>query len=353
MTTAATSGLTTGAAGGFVSGAVIGASYGSAVPLYGTLIGGVVGAIVGGLGGWLSGSSADSQFSNQQAWSMYNARMQYDVALGNIFAQTMLANYNANLAMQAGQIRAGAILDTAAYNSGIIRNTVDYNDTLLEEELSLMWEASELDLMLIEQQRARERGTMVATQAASGTVIGEGSNADVIVDQKTQEALDTFVIRHGADIQASKIQNARAQSRWQGEVQIQKTLWEGELGAYVTMANASLQASGIRTSAAVSGLANMQSAKFGLQSAFFGQEMASSAFSANNTQNLVSGMFSAAASGASAYAAMSTPQTTNLSMTGTGTGVKQQASFMSLYNKYNNSNSGAGSSLLNTSGTWF
>ena len=84
---------------------------------------------------------------------------------------------------------------------GMIFATTSYNALLQEQELSRLWEDEGLALEQLGAERARERGGIIAEQGASGTVIGEGSNEDVIVSQMTQEAMDATVIQHGADRQ--------------------------------------------------------------------------------------------------------------------------------------------------------
>lgn len=237
----------------------------------------------------------------QQKWNIYNSHTQYSVSLNNIKSQAALAQFNAAMAKRAGGIQSEALTKTARLNADIIEETSTYNDSLLEEEVALLWEKTGLDVKLLQQQRARERGGLIAAQSASGTVIGEGSNADVIIAQKAQEQLELFVIQHGADIQATKIANARAQGEWQADMAIEKVLWEGQMGSYVAKANADLQSLGILGEAAISGSAALTTAGYQLEAGIHGSQMDFNAGNQTANNTLTTGLFSAASQGVQAY----------------------------------------------------
>lgn len=286
-----------GASSGFLSGAASGASLGSSFGPYGAAIGGVV----GGIAGWFGGSYADESFENSADWAMYNATQEYSIDMTNLMSQTMLAQFNSYLVQQQAEIESQYSLDVAAWNIDIIEKTVAYNDELLEEELALMWEAADLDLTLLAQERAVERGEILADQAASGTVMNTGSNLDTIINQKTQEELEASIIMHNADIAAADINNARAQSQWEGDIAIQQAEWEGKMGSYIALSNAELTSAGIMAEAGMNVLTGMMSADYSLESSLYGISQAEDAYSSSNTQDLISGLFSAASTAAKTY----------------------------------------------------
>ena len=296
MANGASTGFVTGAVGGAVSGAAIGTMI---TPVIGTAIGAVIGGVAGGVAGYFSGSSSDASMASSASWANYNAQMQQNIDRSNANNQLMLTGMNAILAKNQASDQAELALDTAAYNISMIKATTDYNDDLMEQELSLMWESADLDLTLMENQRAVERGGIVANQSVSGTTIGLGSNADVVVSQKTQEALDATVVRHGADIQAAKISDARAQSVWQGEVAMREAAWQGEMGAWSAQTNANTQAISSLASAALGNSAAMTSSDYRYSSAVQGVSNAQDTHATQNDQALVSGLFSAAEKAAS------------------------------------------------------
>ena len=246
-------------------------------------------------------NSAKKQNEAQAAANTWNASMGYSTALGNIQASNMIGRFNAMAATQAGRISAQAYMAGAEMNADIIRATAAYNDSLLATEEEQLWDALELDVELMRNERLRERGTMLAIQSVSGTVMGTGSNADAVTDQMTQEALDLFVMRHNADIGAADLLNARAQGLWEADMQAKKVMWEGQLASITTQANANMGAASQLATTAISGAANLISATNARDS-----QMASGSlqYAQNNMQaqsNLVTGLFGAAQTGIAAY----------------------------------------------------
>ena len=264
-----------------------------------------------------------SQNKTARAWNQYNTQMQYNTDLGNIQAQTAIAGVNAAMQLQAGKINAALEMEAgmlnaasarriAAYNAQLTTATALYNDSLYEQELGLLWESMDLDLLLMSNQRAVERGAIVADQGASGTVIGEGSNADVVVSQMTQESLDATVIRHQADREAKKISDARAQSMWQAQNEFAQTLWMGEMEAYTTLENARIRSTGAMANAQIGAAATLltasMSAKAGKQSAanmynagMWGAQVDYNQNQSTINNNFVKSMFGAGASGIQSY----------------------------------------------------
>lgn len=295
------SGATSGAVSGAASGAVMGTQI---LPGWGTAIG----AVVGGIGGFISGSSADAQNDTANAWAQYNNAMQYQTNLYNIQSGLDIAQFNAQATMMAAAVQSNAARVAADYNAGMIFATTSYNAMLANQELSRVWEDNDLDLLQLENERARERGGMIAEQAASGTVIGEESNADVLISQRTQEALDATIITHGAQRQAANIVNQKVQSLWQGQVAIGQTLWEGEMAGYTAKANAAIQAGSTLATANIQANADRWSAAIQYNAGNNNIAISDSKYGQQQTQNMVTGLFNAAAMGATMYGASKIPQ---------------------------------------------
>jgi len=290
MNSTTSSGLT-GAASGATMGFSVGGPWGAAV-----------GGIVGGVVGIFSGASNDAQYSNSQAWNTYNAQMGYDTALMNIQSNLAISRLNASLISGEAKVRNYVTAVTTNANVSLLDVTRLYNDSLLEAEELNLWNSVNLDLHILAKQRAAERGNIIATQAASGTVIGEGTNQDIVEAQMTQEALDAFVIRHGANIQAGKISDARARGSWETDVQIEKVKWEGKLSQWATNANAAMNVQASLAGAGITAIAGMQSASNQLMSGMAGISQGAAAYDTSNSQQLTRGLFSAAEQGVVAYA---------------------------------------------------
>lgn len=251
--------------------------------------------------------ASSAQNRNQLAWNRYNAQMQHNTDMFNIAAGNLIARSNAAAVMAGAEMRAMVGEAFAKKNADIVWATALYNDALMEDELAVMWDSLELDQELLRQDRARERGEILARQSASGTVMGQDSNADVITSQMTQEALDAFILRHGADVKAAQIMNSRAQGLWEAEQQVNKILFEGRLSGFATRAQGSLDAAAGLVSANISSMAGQVTANNRLQSGLHGAQVG---YANNQTQigaNFMNGMVGAVQSGISTYYSMKTP----------------------------------------------
>jgi len=244
----------------------------------------------------------------------------------NAAMQMEAGKFNAQLEVMGADFNSEVIQRMTQYNASLIRATTDYNTSLLEDELEMMWEAADLDLALLDNQRSVERGAIEATQAASGTVMGVGSNAEVLIDQKTQADLDAFVVRHNANREAENINIQIQENVFNGQLAWQQTMFKGAMDSYSTRVNAGIRAAGALGNAAlgaagtlgnaamgaaaimgetmISGAAQRQSARYAYNSGMAGASMQ---YNQNKTQisnNLVNGLFGAAAWGAGNYYAM-------------------------------------------------
>lgn len=285
----------------------------------GPLIAAGAALVLSAAGTYMSYQNGRNQNANQAAWSAYNTHSQYLTDTYNTATQLALARFNAAMQQKAGELSAMTYLSNAKTNAMIIEHTADYNDKLMAEEERKMWNAWELDDMLYAVVRQQERGQIEATQAATGTLIGEGSNADVVSSQIAQETLDRFIMHHDANIKASEIINARLQNAWQSALEVKKVLWEGNLNAIAAQSGANLQGVGQLGSAMLGAQADRTSAKLRQQSGIYGGAIQSTVNNAQNNAQLVSGLFGAAASSISTYYALKTP-TPQTGATGTGSG---------------------------------
>jgi len=259
---------------------------------------------VSAVSGYISGKE---QSEAQQAWNEYNATMQHQIDQSNIESQTALGMFNAVSSMQAAQKSSESITSTAAYNASLIAATTEYNNSLLTQDLEEMWESAGLDLYHMEQQRAQERGGLRAQISASGTVMDEGTNKDLIVNQMTQEKMDAFIISRGADLKAADIQDQIAENVWKGSMEVEKTIWEGEMAAYNLKTDTTTQVMSGLAGTLISRGANQQSADLSYKAGMAGAELTGSQNSIRIQSNLTSGLVSSVGQGVSAYYNQATP----------------------------------------------
>ena len=288
-----TSGRTSGAISGAASGALSGSAFGP--------MGTGIGAVLGGLFGGYSGAQTDASQENQAAWARYNSMLEYNTALYNINSRSELTELNVQSIFANTAIETSAIAANAQFNTKVIGMTTLYNHSLQKEELRRLWKSFDLDVLQLENFRARERGSIVADQAASGTVLAEGSNEDVVVSQMTQEALDKTVIQHNADVAAADINNAMARGLWEGEMAIHQNEWEGEVAIHQAMARGSVAAASQLVGNAIQTNADLYTAKQARQANNYNIQQSDYAYKARNSQSLATGLFNTAGAGISSY----------------------------------------------------
>lgn len=295
--------MATGAKTGFVSGAAQGAAAGASFGPWGA----VIGAGVGGLLGYVGGREQDKMQANRDAWAKYNNEVQHATNMYNIEAAQVIASFNAqSIALKAGA-DAKVAYRNATYNAGLILATTQFNQSLLETELENVWQDMDLDLEQLEFYKLREKGAIIASQAASGTVIGEGSNEDVVVSQQAQRMLDAEIIKFGADRRAATIQNEMAKSSWEGQIAIDRTLWEGQIAGFQSRSSAALTAGSILTESAIRTAADKYSADQAYEVGKSGIAMDRSSYNSAQTQAMVQGLFRAGGMAAQNYYSNKTP----------------------------------------------
>jgi len=283
---------------GMISGAAQGAVVGGA---YGGWVGAGVGAVVGGVIGAYSGADADRQHQNQNDWARYNASLQYGTALYNLQSQLGIAAYNIRAAQMQANFQNQQTHQLINYNVNMRMAALEYESKLYDAEIEKTWNAFDLDVTQIHQARARELGSIVADQAASGTVIGEGSNADIVIDQQTQEAMDVSIAKFNADQTVAEIANAKAKSAWEANIAISNMLYEGMIGEASNTINANLQTGGQAITALLSTRADRYSAMQNAYMQGIAIQMGDRTYNARNTANMTQSLFSSAGQGASLY----------------------------------------------------
>lgn len=260
-----------------------------------------VAAIVSIAGSALSAGSASSQARSQRKWNEYNTTMKRNADMASLQAQTMLGMANAQAAMISGQTQAMLIQADTDFNRRLIEATTAYNNALLEEEIDQVWEASELDILLLQAARDQERGQIEAQQSASGTVMHEGSNAQILIGQKTQEELDAFVIQRNADIAVTDLQNTIAQNTWQGGLEIKKLTWEGQMSAFGASSNAALKAGEMAIGTKINALVGQNNIQQGFTTGLSNAALTHSQTKSQIANNFRSSVFSTASSYISSY----------------------------------------------------
>ena len=159
-------------------------------------------------------------------------------ALTNANIGTTITNYNNKLRLFNGRLAALAGFSSAAitetisqYDAEILLRTAAYNSALIDEEQKTVYEALDLDLMQFHKSMAEYQGEYIASIGASGISVGWGSNKEVLLKMKTEEALNATILRHNADVKWAELENAKRQGTWQAKVKATQLIWEGNLQA--------------------------------------------------------------------------------------------------------------------------
>jgi hypothetical protein len=218
-------------------GAGIGAGAGYAIAGTATaaLTGASIGASIGG--GYDQLNTAYDNAAAVRVTGQYNAQHAVQVARYNASVARTVATANAGLALMGATASSQATTAITDYNARLQRAVSEYNASLLEDDAELIWQASELDVFQFERAAQVMRGAARAAYGASGVVldISTDTPSQVMLDMETEAALEVAIMRHNADIQAGRLLNAAAQSRWEGQVMANKILYEGYTSASLTM----------------------------------------------------------------------------------------------------------------------
>jgi hypothetical protein len=183
--------------------------------------------------------SSDANRANAQSSvksAKYNAEQELMGGIYNANMVTASARANNMLEDAAAKIGARDTLDIAGYNANLRQLVGDYNASILESEATLIHQAAGVDVELVNQDVSRRRGDIIASYGASGVQINDtDSVADALVDAQSTAELNKFIIRHGADLQATKLLNEATRSRWDGATAAQQIMYEGNMAAQATL----------------------------------------------------------------------------------------------------------------------
>jgi hypothetical protein len=143
-----------------------------------------------------------------------------------------------------GTFGAKIALDVGQKNAEMARATTFFNNSLLETEISKMLEEEGFSQTQLAKQFAAHKGEVIANQAASGTVIGEGSNADVVASDMAQFEMDKMVLSRNYTDKIGDVLNTMAMNAWEGELQARKFVYQAGIEAVSAVANGQMQAAG-------------------------------------------------------------------------------------------------------------
>jgi predicted nucleic acid-binding protein len=221
------------------------------------------------IGNMQSSATAKANAERNSQYAYLNALNTRQYGFNQAALYGVTAQYNANLIMQQAALKSQASSQIAAYNRDLLQQVANFNSLLYSEEIDSLMNALDLDEHVLEVEYAKARGALEAQQAASGVIMGQDSNADVITQVKTDEALEALVLRTNANNRVAEILNASAQGQWQAVMEGQKLMYEAHVSGMTDMLSASMQSRAALFEGAANAVSTMQTSANRAWSALF------------------------------------------------------------------------------------
>lgn len=265
-----------------------------------------------------SSNAAKSQAEVAAATAAKNAQLALDAGKWNYDSILNAAGIQMQLGNLSAEVTVNTIMATAEYNADLRIQTAEYNALLLEKEAEEVYQTFELDSLLLEQQMDQVVGDQQAQFAANGIVLGEGSAFNAMVDTRTQEALQRFVLRTNAYNNATSILNEAAITRWNGQAEAASIMYDAKVQSYTTLSSQLIENMGTYAQALYDATSAQYNANLQAQQILAGG--GSTVTSLNNaaSQAVWTGLANAVSSGVSTYSKTSTTSQ-NLDTTSTTT----------------------------------
>ena len=228
-------------------------------------------------------------------------RAAFDNARNNVHAGLINSNAITNAMLASNAVNAATSIfgaeqnwNVAQYNADLKMLVGDYNADLLDSEAFSILEGAKVDVKNIEDAAKRSKGAILASYGASGAQINStDSVADAIIDSDTQAAINKFIIRHGADIQATKVRNEAARSRWDGYMSAQQILYEGSQRSTSMLFQGATRSLGNLAQASIDASATMANAMIGASNITNAGAVDSTKYRIQANQSMNDGLFTA------------------------------------------------------------
>lgn len=241
-----------------------------------------------------------------RAWGAYNAAMARRYSNFNADSIEKIAQLNSVLLSSTAETNSKITEALAQYNSTLRVQASEFNARLLEKEAELVWQAEELDQAIFARQAELLQKDTRSRFASSGIDVNNGSPVDFMVDQATQINLESFIIRHNADIQAGKLLDAAALGRWQGEAEAAAMMYEGSMTSLSLTTQASMQISQLNAQAAYDALIERFNGEVRASQILSDAEWKASQYKQDGLMSLLTGLFQGASWGLKSFGSYST-----------------------------------------------
>lgn len=247
-----------------------------------------------------SSSAQRSEGRRAQQYARYNAAQQRQWGQDQAWMSLFATQYNNAIRSKQAQTNARLSRAQVEYNIDVLRSVSLYNSLAIDEEIDSMYNASELSREMAHVEAAKAKGMVVANQGASGTLIGEGSNAEVEINMMAHEALVDLAMETDAKTRGAELLNAKAQGQWQTELAIVQQKYENELNIAGMISNANSQNSSAMINGVMEAWGAWKSGANSAQATLYGGQQVAANLNTRATQTMVKGFGSAVNTMASA-----------------------------------------------------
>lgn len=300
-------------------GTIVGTGVGAIAGVYmgNPWLGAQMGAAIGGGLDARSASRGNARASRTAA--QYNYQSTINTARFNNRVASAAAGANAAITMAGASATAGITQQISVYNASLKRAVANHNASLLEDEAERIYEASELDVDQFIRAADQQQGGMKVAYGASGVQLDAPGDtpATRLLDAEIEEELEVSIIRHNADLQASKLLLGAATSQWEGELAARQILFEGFSSANMNLMSAASSAFGGLAQTALDNTARSYNARVRANDALYTGGVNARQFDKQGDQALMNGIFGAGMAYAGTRAGVSGSRPTSSSGGGT------------------------------------
>jgi len=167
---------------------------------------------------------------------------------------------NAMETMLAAGLSSTSLRNISRFNQQLQKATTEFNISLLADELPKLLDQANLQITQIWQEEARTEGAIRAFQAASGTVLDEGSNKDVIIDSRTEALMDAYIVGLQYQWNVEAVYDEIAKNAWDGQMAINKMAYEADVTSRNMVNQAALDAFTITSNATLNAFGTLNNA---------------------------------------------------------------------------------------------
>lgn len=251
--------------------------------------------------GYMGSEASQRNADASRAWGAYNAAQARRFSEFNADAIEKLASINSALIDASTETNVKITEALSQYNATLRVQAAEYNAKLLEKEAELVWQSQELDQEIFARQASILQKETRARFASSGVDVNSGSPVDYMVDQSTQIHLESFIIRHNAEIQMGKLLDAAALGRWQGEAEASAIMFQGAMESLTLETQANIQMSQLNSQAAYDAIMTRYSGELRASQILNDATWQASQYEQEGTMSLITGLFQGASWAAKAY----------------------------------------------------